>query len=89
MKTKKATPKITQINKAPVYTEAQANRRTTALLAAAQLVSNPVHAFAANPQNVMELANVFWHFVEGKDLPATTQPVKGTAEPVQEEMKYA
>lgn len=57
---------------APTYSNDEMTRRAIALQASAQLVSNPVHAFAATPQNVMMLANTFWHFIEGKEIPAET-----------------
>lgn len=63
-----------------LFTESQMNRRAVALQAASQLVSNPVHAFAANPSNVMELTNVFFHFIEGRELPSqVVAPVTDTA----------
>lgn len=51
-----------------VYNTEEMTRRAIALQAAASLVSNPAHAFAANPTNVMALANIFWHFIEGRDI---------------------
>lgn len=70
-KTKIAASKPT-LAKASAFTEAQKLLRSNCLMAAATLVGNPVHAFAATPQNVMNLAHVFYHFAEGIEIPMPT-----------------
>ena len=52
------------------YSALEINTKAACVTAAAYLVSNPAHAFAATPQNVMGLANVFYNFVMGIDAPA-------------------
>lgn len=71
-KAKTVTKKPMLVSTSPFTTHEQ-EIRTLCLTASATLVSNPVHAFAATPQNVMQLANVFYHFVKGIDLPASTK----------------
>lgn len=60
--------------KLATYTEAEKAIRTQCLVAACQLVSNPVHALAATPQNVMLLAGIFANFVEGTEIPQAQTP---------------
>lgn len=57
---------------------------------ACSLVSQPVHALAATPQNIVALANTFYMYVEG--IEAEQQELTGRAQSVvagQTEMVYA
>lgn len=67
--TKKKKATVTTLITKPIYSELEMERRMFALSQANALVSNPVHALAANPQNIMMLANIFMAYVEGKDMP--------------------